>query len=216
MTHDLLTITNQLEERAALYSLGMLSQTEARAFDREIAGGDAAAAATQRGFDRLTAELALGAPEAAPTPGLRARLLERIGGETPSNPSNLEAGSHRKQALPSPASQFLHIRADEGDWRQIGQGAQIKTLFVDRARDTVTSLVRLAPGGRLPRHRHHGAEESIVLEGDCRVNGHVLLPGDYRRAPDGTVDSEITTEHGTLFLMVASREIEVLEPGWSC
>ncbi len=201
MKRDILT---QIEEQAALYSLGMLSQTEARALDRAIAEGDAAAADALREFDALAVELALGAPEATPPAGLRDRLLARL---TPA-PTPEEA---RKQELSSLATQFLNIRADEGEWTEMGPGVSVKTVYVDATRDTITTIVRLAPGGRLPRHRHPGAEESFVLEGDCRVNGDVFLPGDYRCAPAGTEDSEVTTQHGTMFLMICPRDIEILD-----
>ncbi|MDX2032390.1 MAG: cupin domain-containing protein [Blastocatellia bacterium] len=197
-------IPSKMEEQAALYSLGMLSQTEAQAFDREIADGNEEAAETLRGFESLTAELAFSAPEATPPPELRQRLLASL---TPA-PTPEEA---RKQELSSLAYQFFSIRADEGRWIEMAEGVSVKTLFIDAARDAQTTLVRLAPGGRLPRHRHSGPEESLVLEGDCRVNGEVFLPGDYRCAPAGSIDSEVTTEHGTMFLMVSPQEIEVLE-----
>jgi anti-sigma factor ChrR (cupin superfamily) len=204
MTWEIIT---KIEEQAALYALGMLSQTEARAFDRELAEGNDEASASLKVFDRLVADLALAAPEAPPVRRVRDRLLASVAGDAEPKPIS----DPRKKELSAIASPFLSIRAAEGHWRRMDEGVFIKTLHIDRVKDTVTSLVRLAPGGRLPRHRHRGVEESIVIEGDCRVNGDVLLPGDYRRALEGSIDSEITTEGGTLFLLVSPREIEILE-----
>jgi anti-sigma-K factor RskA len=66
-----------IEEWASLYALGMLSREEARAFEDELALGGQAPASL-RIFDRLVADLALAAPEAAPSPALRDRLLAHI------------------------------------------------------------------------------------------------------------------------------------------
>lgn len=197
-------IPSKMEEQAALYSLGMLSQTEARAFDREIADGNEEAAESLRAFDSLVADLAFSAPEAAPPSSLRERLLANL------KPPGAGEEARRRE-LSSLASQFLSIRADEGHWIEMGDGVSVKTLYIDAARDSVTTLVRLAPGGRLPRHGHRGPEESFILEGDCRVNGAIFHPGDYRCAPAGSVDTEVTTVHGTTFLMVSPREIEILD-----
>ena len=205
-----LEIITKIEEQAALYALGMLSQTEARAFEHELADGSIEAFASLETFEKLVADLSLNAPEVAPASTVRDRLLARIAGQAASAPIAPVVEDPRKQELTSLASQFLSIRAGEGNWQPMGEGVLVKTLYVDRGKGTMTTLVRLTPVGRLPRHRHHGVEESIVIEGDCRVNGEVLKPGDYRRALEGTIDSEVTTEHGTMFLMVSPLEIEVL------
>ncbi len=81
MNRNILTIT---EEQAALYSLGMLSQTEARAFEREVADGNEAASASLNTFNRLVTELSFCAPEAAPSPCVRTRLLAQVAGVTDS------------------------------------------------------------------------------------------------------------------------------------
>jgi quercetin dioxygenase-like cupin family protein len=82
-------------------------------------------------------------------------------------------------------------------------------LFVEPARDTRTALIRMAPGARLPRHRHRRAEQFYMLEGDAHVRGQVLGPGDYYRAAAGTVHEDTRTEAGCVFLLVSST-IDVL------
>lgn len=184
-------IDETVTEQAAMYALGMLGQSEARAFDRCLAEGMAGYAEELAVFNRVIAEMGLGVEEQAPAASVRDRLLARIADEADQK--------HRS------------VRLNEGKWKRFADGVFIKRLFVDHGRGTVTSLVKLEPGARFPRHRHLGIEESIIIEGDCHVNGEVLMPGDYRRAMAGTTDSELTTERGTLFVLIAPLEVEFLE-----
>jgi len=192
-------------EQAAMYALGMLSQSEARAFDRCLDENREGCAEELAAFNPVVAALAFGAPKQIPPARARERLLARVAAETG---HQAQGKVETQSAAPPP---FRNVRLDEGRWNQVGQGAFVKILFVDQHRGAVTSLIKLEPGARLPRHRHLGIEESIIIEGDCRVNGEVLMPGDYRRAMAGTKDSEVTTERGTLFLLIAPQEVEILE-----
>ena len=198
-------IDESIIEQAAMYSLGMLSQSEARAFDRCLEEKCEDYAEELAAFNTVIPALAFGAPEQTPPARARERLLARVATEA----------SHKAQGrVETPSAsppQFRNVRLNEGSWIQVGQGAFVKTLFVDQHRGAVTSLIKLEPGARLPRHRHLGIEESVVIEGDCRVNGEVFTPGDYRLAMAGTTDSELTTERGTLFLLIAPQEVEILE-----
>ncbi len=204
-------VDERITEQAAMYALGMLSQSEARAFERCLAEGEGGYAEESAVFDAVVTSLGLSASEQLPSADMRERLLARVAGEASQKERN-EAGERPASAPP----EFHNVRLDEGKWDQAAEGVFVKTLFVDQIRGTVTSLVKLEPGARLPRHRHLGIEESIVVEGDCRVNGEVLTPGDYRCAMAGSTDSEVTTEHGTTFLMITPREVEILEPQWNC
>jgi anti-sigma factor ChrR (cupin superfamily) len=204
------TIDERIREQAAMYALGMLSQWEARAFDHYLAEGPTGYAEELVAFDAVVAELALGAGEQAPAASVRDRLLACVAGEA----KQQEQG--RVEKAPAPPSQSRSVRLNEGKWSQFADGVFIKTLFVDQGRGTITSLVKLEPGARFPPHRHLGIEESIIIEGDCHVNGQVLRPGDYRCADAGTIDSDLTTEHGTVFMIVAPKEVEILEAQGEC
>jgi anti-sigma factor ChrR (cupin superfamily) len=198
-------IDESIIEQAAMSALGSLSQSEARAFDRCLDENRAGYAEELAAFNAVVAALAFSAPEQTPPERARERLLTCVAAET-----GHKARSKVETSSASP-TQFRNVRLNEGRWDQVGKGAFVKILFVDHHRGAVTSLIKLEPGARLPRHRHLGIEESIVIEGDCRVNGEVFTPGDYRRAMNGTTDSEVTTERGTIFLMIAPQEVEILE-----
>lgn len=194
--------------QAALYALGALSQTEARAVAAALPRTPGLAAEVAA-FEQVVALLGLSAPEAQPAPALRRQSLDRIAA-TP-----LAEINQPPVASASPATaqteQLVMRRASDTGWRACLPGVFIKTLSLDRARGTMTALVRLAPGACLPPHRHSEVEESFILSGNCRINGETLGVGDYRRAPRGTADGETTTEQGVVFLLISSMQIDVID-----
>ncbi len=195
----------QMTETAALYALGALATDERQAFEQLLAADESLRAECQS-FDALIADLALCANAAAPSAALRDQLLSRIAA-TAQEPKVVTA----KTLLPN-----VDIRAQEGHWQQLSEKVFCKTLFADPHTGLVTSLVKLEPGGFLPRHRHLGVEQTLVVEGDCIVNGHVFYPGDYRLRDCDTEDGAVTTEHGTLIMLIAPARFEILDPSWPC
>lgn len=102
----------------------------------------------------------------------------------------------------------LTVGADEGRWQPFGEGVQIKVL---RENDGVMSyLLRLAPGARLPAHRHPMDEECIVLEGALKVGTRIEVgPGGYHLAHQGALHAPVHTVTGaTIFLRGAVPEAE--------
>jgi quercetin dioxygenase-like cupin family protein len=49
-----------------------------------------------------------------------------------------------------------------------------------------TGVVRLAPGGVFPRHRHRGPERTFVLDGYVEDGGRVSGPGTFLEMPAGS------------------------------
>jgi anti-sigma factor ChrR (cupin superfamily) len=88
--------------------------------------------------------------------------------------------------LPPLASRFVH--AAELPWEPTRfAGVESKTLLVDRATGVVTSLLRFAPGAKLPDHEHVLIEQTYVLEGslvcgegECRAGEFVWRPAGSR------------------------------------
>lgn len=198
----------KITAQAALYALGILSQSEAQEFERCLSENQEGCAEELAAFEPVVAALALGAPEQTPSELIRKQLLVTVASEAETTEIPVVRNSQ------PPAPQIHSVKFDEGKWTQLAKGVFVKTLFVNRENDTITWLVKLEPGARFPRHRHTGVEESVIILGDCHVNGQTLAPGDYRRALAGTTDSEITTITGTTYLVIAPRKVEILEPGW--
>lgn len=205
-------------ELSALYALGALEGEEARSFERHLDEGCAACAAEVEAFAKTCDALALAAPAAAPPASARAKLLARVSTEDEGTPPETSArraprSEARADSTEKNASDLLIVRAGEGEWVETEDpGVSFKLLYVDRERATVTTLVRMSPGSRIPRHRHRGAEQCLVLEGDVSSGPHTLSAGDFNCAPEGSVHDELTSERGALLLIVSPESYEVLAP----
>lgn len=93
--------------------------------------------------------------------------------------------------------QSIDIARDEG-WQRLSDKAEIKILFDDG--QSRSWLVRLAPGGALPPHRHDdGPEECIIVEGEVETDGVVYRAGDYSVALRGSEHRSIVSHSGCVF-----------------
>ena len=96
----------------------------------------------------------------------------------------------------------------EPDWKQVAPGIECKLLATDTGNDRVSMLVRLAPGGAYPPHRHAGVEELHLLSGELIIDDRKLYPGDYNRAEPGTGDKLVWSETGcTCVLITSTRDV---------
>lgn len=194
-------------ERAALYALGALNQHEARAFEEHIEEGCEACDAQLRPFESVVAHLGFAAHEAEPPQGAREKLLARL---------TAEDGNDARPVFPieSPAqadlSQFLTVRAHEGEWKKATEGIFIKQLFADKARGTVTSLYKMLPGTYVPAHRHLGVEECYIIEGDFHSHDEDFGPGDFTIAMKESIHRTLYTKNGALLLIISHEGHEIL------
>ncbi len=193
------------EELAALYLAGAMTLDEVARFEEHLAAGCERCAAETCALDQTAAALLCTVDEVLPNPLLRQQLLSQVDEPDETNPQVWK----RWQAGPAPGALFIR-RADEGEWQETGvAGVRVRDLFVDRAADQVTMLVRMAPGSSYPSHVHGGPEECLVLEGDLRVGADVLHAGDYQRAAPGSQHPAQSTERGCLLLIVSSLSDEL-------
>lgn len=175
-------LTREVCDRVAIYLIGGMRGAEAARFAEHLE-----ACRTCRdevsSLEPVVAALVLGGPEADPPPGLRERVLERVG--------------HRPGAL---------LRAGDRPWLASDvPGVEIAQLWLDAERRRHTTLLRMASGTSLPAHRHGGPEECYVVEGDLHDRHVVLGAGDYVRHDEGTQHSP-TTRGGCLLLITASLD----------
>jgi anti-sigma factor ChrR (cupin superfamily) len=83
------------------------------------------------------------------------------------------------------ASRFVDVQ--ELPWEETRfPGIQTKTLFIDRATGSVTALIRMAPGARLPDHEHPLSEQSYVIEGVLADDDGSCAAGDFVWRPAGS------------------------------
>jgi anti-sigma factor ChrR (cupin superfamily) len=126
-----------------------------------------------------------------PGSSVQERLARRIGRETGVAPA----------PVPRP-------RWREPEWEDVAPGISCKLLAKDEERDRVSMLVRLAPGGEYPAHKHAGVEELHLLEGELWIDERKLYPGDYSRAEPGTGDRRVCSQTGcTCVLITSSADI---------
>jgi anti-sigma factor ChrR (cupin superfamily) len=192
--------TAELAERAAMYALGAMTQNEARTFEDHLVDGCDVCRIEADQFQVTVEALATATPDLEPPATVPGRVLAAV---------QMEAA--HKQAASATISPFAFVRAGEDGWQETMGGVLIKPLHVDEESGIMTSLVKMAAGMNLPPHEHGGVEQLFILEGDCRVQGQTLGPGDYHRAMPGSVHESTYTEHGTTFLLVAPREYRFIE-----
>ncbi len=175
------------KERAADYVMGVLTDAERAAVERDAAADPALAAE----IARVNAELApllLDAPEVEPPAYVFDRIKERI------------AASAQP---PGPAGSRT-VRADEGKWEFICPGIERKLLWHDREKNRITFLIRAQPGAEFPAHHHDEDEEAYVLSGDLSFDDLKLNAGDYHLARPGVRHPVGRTKGGCMLLLTAA------------
>ena len=175
-------------ELADIYAAGALDGEELTQFETHLSAGCAQCQARihemQDAFTGIPASL----EPISPASAIKERILERIDSK--------------------PGLVFIH--ADEGSWIEAEPGIFAKILNMDAERGRITALVRLAPGSRYADHRHLGTEEVLVLEGSCYCGGRLLRKGDYHRAEVGSVHLDMRTDEGSLMLVSAPLQNDML------
>lgn len=87
--------------------------------------------------------------------------------------------------LPPLASRFVDVGAMS--WVQTRfPGVETKTLMFDRASGSVTVLMKMSPGARLPDHEHVMIEQTWVLEGSLVCGEGECKAGDFVWRPAGS------------------------------
>ena len=176
-------LTQELQARVAIRVLGGGGRVEDAEFEAHLEACKVCREEAAR-LRPVVGELVLSAPSAEPPAGLRERVLARLRG---------------RPAAVLPAGEREWVASDV-------LGVEISQLWLDNERRRHTTLVRMASGTSLPRHRHAGPEECFVVQGDVRVErDRVLVAGDYVRYDPGT-EHALTTRHGCLLLITASLE----------
>lgn len=176
-----------LHQLCEAYALGALDENEQREFQNHLQAGCDACAAKLSELNRVINALGLSAEPAAPSPELKKKIIEQA-------------------TAPPP---FYFVRSNEGQWQSMAPGVAAKILFVDVQHKRTTMLLPMAAGSQFAGHRHGGAEELFVLEGDCFCQGQRLHAGDYHRAEGGSTHDVTSTENGCLMLVI-SPEMELV------
>lgn len=201
------TLDQEALELAALFALSALGSGESEevarvyrdhpAFWREV-----------RSLRDAAAGLAEAGPRAKPRrdlwPAIRARVAPARTAAVPPQVWKRWRSTDTNEAAMVPAGEGTFEPTDI-------PGITVRRLAVDEEADRVTMLVRMEPGTAYPAHRHGGAEECYVLEGDLRVGDALTMHGgDYQRMDAGSAHPVQSTERGCLLLVMSSRHDELV------
>lgn len=189
-------------ETAALYLAGALPAPERAALEAYLAAGGRAYDDVLRELDAAAVTLGRLVPPAAPDPAIRDALRRRI---TPAGSDNATPLRRQLQDRGADAAGLVLRREGDGGWEDTAvPGVCLRVLATDPAAGRFTALVRMAPGSTYPAHRHGGAEECFVLEGDLRHGAQVMRAGDYEWAATGSDHGPQSTADGCLLLIHSS------------
>jgi anti-sigma factor ChrR (cupin superfamily) len=129
-------------------------------------------------MDELAVLAAVAAPDRAPRPELRARLMKSV-----------------EATLKKPTIGTI-VRPDDTAWENLVPGVDIRPLLGRK-----TMLVRMAPGARLPEHEHRYGEQCLVLEGSVRSDDVEAHAGDFTYMPAGSLHGQLYSDTGCLLLI---------------
>jgi anti-sigma factor ChrR (cupin superfamily) len=200
MTHE------HLAQLCAAYALDTLDDDERTLLEDHLQKGCPSCEAEVQAFRQVVDLLGYSVLPVNPPPAVREHLFARL---TPHE--ELETQVWKKWGVPTVSRGLTTVHSTEGEWEDIDiPGIAVKRLFIDSKRQYVTMLVRMAAGTAYPRHRHGGAEECYVLDGDLHVGDMILRRGDYQRAEADSAHEVQWTEQGCLLFIVSSQEDELL------
>jgi hypothetical protein len=181
--HDVWQHARRYDAAAATVVAWIMNRTRARAFERlqlDLHGHRAGAkpAAEAKSLTAISLDL-------PPLARLWSQIEQRIG--------------FPGEAGPPPPWIWA-----EPDWKHVAPNISCKLLANDLEHHRVSMLVRLAPGGDYPPHRHAGLEELHLLHGELWIDDRKLVPGDYNRAQPGTSDKRVWSETGCTCVLITS------------
>ncbi len=134
---------------------------------------------------------------------------------SPAHPAQVEhartpdAGEHNK--LPPMASRFVQV--DALPWQQSRfDGIETKTLLADNSSGLLTSLLKMAPGARLPDHEHVEIEQTWVLDGSLECGEGHCTAGNYVWRPAGSRHVAWAGPQGALLLGMFQMPNRFFEP----
>jgi anti-sigma factor ChrR (cupin superfamily) len=183
---------------------------EAREYEAHLAAGCAVCARELASFRAVAEDLAM-LHAASPSRDLKREILDRVHHDRASGAVHGRAQVWRDWKTDRAFRGWFTLRRDEGGWEETDiAGIAVRRLFVDEAKDTVTMLVKMAPGMSYPPHRHAGAEECYVLEGDLHVGDIVMHAGDYQRVEASSLHGVQSTEGGCTLFIVSSLHDELI------
>ena len=175
-----MTDKSDLDLRAGEYALGTLAGKERVHFEALLAK-DGEARAALAAWEQRLADATPSEDGPPPSPAVWQALQARIAEE--GHPG------------------AVTVRAEDGQWRKMAPGIEIKPLYFDDESKIRSALIRVQPGAVYPGHVHSGPEECMMISGDLAFGSLRLKAGDYHLAPKGMYHEEARSENGALLFI---------------
>jgi len=138
--------------------------------------------------------------------------------------SAVTPNANNHASLPPLASRFVEVAALPWEKTRFA-GIEMKTLVFDRASGVVTSLMRMAPGAKLPDHEHMQIEQTYVLEGSLMCGEGECKAGEFVWRPAGSRHEAWGGPKGGTMLAIFQmpnkfheadgRELDVMGQDWN-
>src|SRR5262245_62114222 len=98
------------------------------------------------------------------------------------------------------------LDTEDLSWRQSTFTTGVSVKDVATTDGWEMQIVRFEPGARFPTHRHERPEFVFVLEGELVQAGRRMGPGWASVASSGSVDEDVHSDTGCVFVLVDRRE----------
>ena len=97
---------------------------------------------------------------------------------------------------------FRWVNTDDLAWRPSTFAAGVFVKDIATTDGCEMQVVRFEPGARFPMHTHERPEFVFVLEGELVQAGRRLGPGWASVASAGSVDEDVHSDTGCVFVLV--------------
>jgi anti-sigma factor ChrR (cupin superfamily) len=97
---------------------------------------------------------------------------------------------------------FRAVKAADVPWRPSAVAAGVHVKDLAASDGWQMQPVRCEPGARFPVHTHAGPEFLFILEGELVQGGRRLGPGWASVAGAGSVDDDVRSDTGCVFVLV--------------
>lgn len=101
-------------------------------------------------------------------------------------------------------------------WVTLSPGIEMQIYHADETTGCWTVKIHMHPGSTLPPHRHIGASEFYIIEGEGNhPQSGDFKPGDYAYEPKGAVHTAVHAENDIYLYMVSYGAGEFTKPDGS-
>jgi quercetin dioxygenase-like cupin family protein len=116
--------------------------------------------------------------------------------------SEMKANLLAKVEAAKPVTVYNMLDAASTQWESFSPLISYRELFNNGK--TTARLIKFAPGGSIPTHRHRDDEAAFVVEGWCTIGELTLRTGDYHMVPTGASHAEIYSAEGCILFLHGS------------